>query len=146
MSAAYHYTFSDWQGGYVPEDAPPAEMLDNMPKPLPMKGYNPAWGKYSKSARKAAYTRDAKRRKENKETFRALVLPAIVDKLDAFSLHDAGITLRDAELIERSGYVFYSKGDRGQWFAPDDPHIEQAVALGAKPLPAESALSFYPNS
>lgn len=136
------YTFSDWSNRVIPESAPPDELLETLPKPLKYREYRPTWGKGSRSAEKAVATRNRGIREQNLQIFRNQVLPVIVESLDAESLHDAGLLLKDAGLLDRSGFRLYRKDDLSSWLAPGDSRIPQAEAMGATPLTGQAALDF----
>ena len=63
---SYRYTFGDRVHGHVPENAPPDELLERFPLPRAYRPYRPARGKHSKSAEKAAATRNRKRYEASK--------------------------------------------------------------------------------
>jgi hypothetical protein len=106
-----------------------------------MRGYSPAWGKYSESARKAAATRDHKRHLQNVEIFEREVLPRVLPLLDNESLHNAGLLLRRADLIERGGKRLWTTGSRSAWIDTGHPDEARAAAMGASPLSTADALA-----
>jgi hypothetical protein len=138
----YHFTFACWETGYLRPDAPPQDILDTLPAPIKSRGYHPAWGKYSESARKATYTRDHKRHLQNRELFAREVLPVVLPLLNHDSLHDIGVFLRRADLIEKGGKRLWVAGNRSQWIATGHPDEARAAAIGAAPLTAPDALEY----
>lgn len=141
----YTYSLHDWCQGYRLENAPPDELLDTFPIPTPYRPYKPAWGKYSKTAEKAAATRNRKAYDRDKEVFRFEILPQLVDQLDDASLLSIGLALGMPVLISRSGYRYFRKDDRGEFLARDDERLPKALEIGAAPITPEEYFALFPG-
>ena len=137
-----YYSVDCWIHSHLREDSPPKELLDTLPPPLPSLIYSPSWGKYSEAARKATATRNFKRYSQNVETFRREVLPVVLPYLTAEALHDIGIELRDADLLERGGKRLWVAGEKASWIAKGHEDEQRALNLGASPLTTSAALAF----
>jgi hypothetical protein len=139
----YTYRFSDWSEGYIPEDAPPDSILDNLPKPPKFRAYRPAWGKGSKSAEKAIQTRNQKTHLAAIEQFRREVLPIVRPLMDAQSLFETGLEIRDADLIDASGFRYWHNPETccGAWLANGDAKEPLAAEKGASPVTSSQALA-----
>lgn len=133
------FTFDDWENERWGSNAPPADVLDKLPRPERARDYRPSWGKYSEAARKASATRNAKRHARNVELFRREVLPQVRWWLNPESLFAIGLTLRDAALVRESGWRWWTDGTRGVWLPTGDPRETLAAGKGAAPVPVELA-------
>lgn len=140
----YSYNFSDWENGYVSENAPPDSLLDAFPSPIKRSQYSPKWGKYSKSAEKGVHTRNHKRHLQNKEIFLREIWPVIENIIDDDSLFTIGFQLQSAEIINKSGFIYFRKGDRGSWLGKNDLRINEAKAMGCEELSAEEYFKIFP--